>query len=84
MLIRVNDRHMPRYVTEKIGNQEIEMKKKDTIIMFAHNGKGFDSYHFLNNPYLSDPNMFKFTSLIKNSSGILMLEIEMPNCIVWL
>jgi hypothetical protein len=31
------------------------MNKKEIIIMFAHNGKGFDSYHFMINDYLNDP-----------------------------
>lgn len=55
MLYWINDTHLPRKVIKKIKGEQIEMNKKEIIIMFAHNGKGFDSYHFMINDYLNDP-----------------------------
>lgn len=40
---------------------------------YAHNGKGFDSYLILDCPDIKE---YKFTSIVKNASGILQLVIH--------
>jgi hypothetical protein len=72
---------MIRYVNSKTRKEG--KSKKAAVYLYAHNGKGFDSYVVKN-----DENVLKaqadgeitYKNLIKNTSGILNFSMSASNC----
>lgn len=83
MLLKLNNENQKElkiHTTKKGFKKEITVKKQ--LYLYAHNGKGFDSYVIMNDPYIKEIQNISFNSIVKNSSGVLNLSIEMPNVVV--
>lgn len=71
---------MIRYLDKKTRK---EGKNKASVYLYAHNGKGFDSYMVKNDQGLIDAQArgeIKYKKLIKNTSGILNFQVSAKNC----
>lgn len=73
MINELNEKHK-WFMVVKNGK---EVERKSDIYLYAHNGKGFDSYIIMHDAQLR--NVARFKNIIKNGTGILSLTIEMSN-----
>lgn len=82
MLLSINNTNQKVHKKLNVKNRIVEVEVKKQIYLYAHNGKGFDSFVIMNDPYLKEIEGIKFSKITKNTSGLLNLSIEMSNVVV--